>query len=357
MRKMDLNNKIYQNNIRTAAALPLPWEQLKNKSVMIAGATGLIGRCMIDLLMYKNQNEGLNCQIYAISRNEKSARERLQENYFNSEQFMFLRHDVCVPFNLAGISSVDYVIHLASKTHPVAYATEPIDTILTNIYGLKNLLDFAENCHTKRFVFLSSVEIYGENCDDVERFTEDYNGYLNSNTVRAGYPESKRCGESLCQAYIAEKGMDIVIPRLPRIYGPTMLKEDSKALAQFFKKAVYRQDIVLTSKGDQQYSFLHVIDAVSGVLTVMLKGRKGEAYNIADSENDATLKDMAEMLAEIAGTSVVYDLPDEIEQRGYSTATKAMLDGTKIRKLGWRPLFTAEEGIQNTLDSMMEGKV
>lgn len=354
MKKVNLyENAVYLDIIRKAAALPLPWEMLKGRSVVIVGATGLIGRCMIDLLMYKNQEEGLACRIYAISRNEKSARERLRENYFESELFQFIRHDIRQPFRPTDIFDVDYIMHLASKTHPRAYAEEPVETIITNISGTYNLLEFSAEHHARRIVFLSSVEIYGENRGDVERFSEDYMGYLDSNTMRAGYPESKRCGEALCQAYITEKGLDIVIPRLPRVYGPTMLEDDSKAAAQFIRRAVCKQDVILKSEGSQQYSFLHVIDAVSGILAVMLSGKKGEAYNIADSGNDITLKDMAEMIARNAGTSVRYDIPDEAEQRGYSTATKAMLDGEKISGLGWKPLFTVEEGIRNTLEILM----
>ncbi len=330
-------------------------ESLKNKSIVIAGATGLIGKCLVDLLMHKNETEGLNCHIFALSRSEGTARRRFGEKYFHSPFFTFQEYDVRDSLELSAIKHVDYVIHLASNTHPVAYAAEPIDTIVTNIYGTKNLLDFCEKYKARRFVFLSSVEIYGENRGDTEFFNEEYVGYLDSNTMRAGYPESKRCGEALCQAYLAEKGLDIVIVRLPRVYGPTMLEADSKAVAQFIRKAAGREDIVLKSKGDQHYSFLHVMDAVTGILTVMLNGKRGEAYNVADVENDGTLKQIAELAAGIAGTKVVYELPEETERKGYSTATKARLSGEKMRALGWRPKYTLRTGIQDTLDILRKG--
>lgn len=349
-------NDTYQKTIRAAAELPLPWELLEGKSLVIAGATGLIGRCLIDLLMYKNRTDGLGCCIYAISRHEESARKRLPGLYFDSEYFRFLEHDICCSFKEEGIPCVDYVLNLASNTHPKAYAEEPIGTVITNIYGTKNLLDFSVAHAAKRFVFLSSVEIYGENRGDVEQFAEDYTGILNPNTMRAGYPESKRCCEALCQAYAAEKDLNIVIPRLPRVYGPTMLEGDSKAAAQFITKAIRKENIVLKSEGKQYYSFLHVIDAVSGIMTVLLLGRRGEAYNVADEENDARLREIAELAAEMAGTAVVYELPDEKERRGYSIATKARLNGKKIRGLGWKPLFTAEKGIQNTYAVLSEVK-
>lgn len=343
-------NALYREDIKKAAELNFSWEKLQDKSVLIAGATGLIGRCMIDILMYKNINQDLNCHIYAMSRNTDSAKQRFEGSYFESSLFTFVEQDVQFPIELAEGSQVDYVLHMASNTHPRAYATEPIDTVLTNVYGTKNLLDFCVQYEVKRFVFPSSVEIYGENRGDVEKFDEHYVGYLDSNTMRAGYPESKRCCEALCQAYMAEKGLDVVIPRLPRIYGPTMQEGDSKAVAQFIKKASAGEDIVLKSEGNQFYSFLYVIDAVTGILSVMLNGKSGEAYNIASESNDATLKETVSILADLGNVKMVFELPDEVEKAGYSTATKARLDGSKVEKIGWKPEFTIFTGLKRTMD-------
>ena len=172
--------------------------------------------------------------------------------------------------NFPALPTMDYCIHLASSTHPVQYATDPIGTITANIIGTRNLLEFASSHGCKRFAFASSNEIYGENRGDTELFKEDYCGYIDCNTMRAGYPESKRCGEALCQAYIRQKNMDIVIPRLTRSYGPTLLSSDTKALTQFLHKGLAGEDIVLKSEGTQYYSYTYVADAVSGLLTVLL---------------------------------------------------------------------------------------
>lgn len=343
------DNETYQKCIQRAAESSVPWEQLSGKRILIAGATGLIGRCMIDILMHKNRQDNMNCSVTALSRNEKSAREYLDETYFDSLLFRYVSHDVRDSICTAELGYSDYVLHFASNTHPVAYAERPIDTIITNIYGTKNLLDYCVESNAGRFIFCSSVEIYGENRGDRELFDEKYLGYLDSNTLRAGYPESKRAGEVLCQGYIREKNVDVVIPRLPRVFGPTMREEDSKAVAQFIKMAVQGKDIVLKSEGKQFYSFLHVVDAVTGILTVMLKGKRGEAYNIADESCDATLREMAETTALYGQSKVTYAKPGGEEQRGYSTATKARMDGRKIRELGWKPLYTIQEGLRETI--------
>ena len=166
--------------------------------------------------------------------------------------------------------------------------------------------------------------------------------------MRAGYPESKRCGEALCQAFIKQKGLDIVIPRLTRSFGPTMLMSDTKAISQFIRKSIAGEDIVLKSEGKQYYSYTYVSDAVSGLLTVLLKGECGEAYNIADEKADITLKDLAQCIAEYSNRKVIFELPDELEKAGYSTATKARLDGSKLKSIGWEPKYDIENGIKRT---------
>jgi len=347
-----MNMKLYDNSnyiddLTYVMNLPLPWDQLKGRSILISGATGLVGSFLTDVLMLKNQ-EGLSCHIYALSRNAERAAGRFCR-WSGDEHLEFISYDINKPFVRDDLEQVDYILHLASNTHPMQYSTDPIGTITTNIIGLQNMLEFACAHQAVRFAFASSNEIYGENRGDTEMFREDYCGYINCNTMRAGYPESKRCGEALCQAYKAQKGLDVVIPRLTRSYGPTMLMSDTKAISQFIRKGVAGEDIVLKSAGTQYYSYTYVADAVSGLLTVLLKGESGEAYNIADEASDIMLKDLAAIIAATAGKKVVFELPDAVEAAGYSTATKARLDGEKLKKLGWKPRYDMESGLARTI--------
>ena len=160
---------------------------------------------------------------------------------------------------------------------------------------------------------------------------------------------SKRCGEALCQAYIKQRGLDIVIPRLTRSYGPTMLMNDTKAISQFICKAIAGEDIVLKSKGTQYYSYTYMADAVCGLFYILLVGERGEAYNVADEASDIMLKDLAKIIANIVGKNVVFDIPDAVECAGYSKATKARLDSAKLQKLGWRAMYDIQSGIQRTI--------
>ncbi len=335
------------NDIQRIVTLDLPWEKLKNKTLLISGASGLLGKFLIDVLMAKNKTDNLNCKVVAVCRNEEKARVRLADAFATGAISIFA-HDVTQPFDTFS-QKVDYILHLASNTHPIAYSTDPIGTITTNILGTKNLLDLAKTVQAERMLLASSVEIYGENRGDVELFDETYCGYINCNTMRAGYPESKRCSEALCQAYIKQAGLDVVIARLARIYGPTMLMEDSKALSQFIKKGIAGEDIVLKSAGSQFYSYVYVADATSALLTILLKGVCGEAYNVADAAGDVTLKELAETIAQVSGTQVKFEMPNAIEQAGYSTATKARLDGSKLKNLDWLMQYDVVSGIRKTI--------
>lgn len=344
---MFLNNELYSQDIDCISQMNLPWNKLHNRSILITGATGLLGTFLIDLLMYKNENDNLSLTIYAIGRSKDKAKDRLG-NYFDKKHFKFIEQDINEKIETD--DSMDFIIHAASNTHPVAYSTDPIGTITTNIIGTMNVLNFAVKKKSQRVAFLSTVEIYGENKGDIEKFNEDYLGYINCNTLRAGYPESKRAGEAMCQAYIAKYNLDIVIPRLCRVYGPTMQESDSKALAQFIRNAVNCENIILKSEGNQQYSYIYMADAISAILKIILDGKKSEAYNISDESSDVSLKHIAEILAKSSGREVVFELPNELEKRGYSTATKAMLNSDKLNELGWSAKYDIKQGLNQTVN-------
>lgn len=342
------DNKLYMQDIESVVGLPLPWYKLQNKSIALSGATGLIGSFLVDVILEKNIVDNLDCDVYLLGRNEEKAKNRFSK-HCNDNHYNFVLYDVKYPLVQKDITNIDYVLHLASNTHPMLYATDPIGTITTNIIGVQNLLEFSVEHKATRFVFASSNEIYGENRGDSEFFDENYCGYIDCNTLRAAYPESKRCGEALCQAYKSQKGLDVIIARFTRSYGPTMEMSNTRALSQFIKKAVEGEDIVLKSAGTQYFSYTYMADAVSGVLYAMLNGKSGEAYNIADETGDIMLKDLAALIAEIGGKRVVFEVPDAVEAAGYSKATKARLDGTKLKELGWKPGYDIKTGMERTI--------
>lgn len=347
------DNPLYGTDIQSAMEIPIEWNLLSGKTVLITGATGMIASVIIDIVMYWNQksNKKQGIHIIAMSRNEGKAKSRF-ERYWESEYFTYLSHDVTEP--LPEMGDVDYILHAASNTHPRMYATDPIGTITANVQGTYQLLEYAVVHNCKRFLLFSSVEIYGENRNDTDKFDEHYLGYIDCNTVRSGYPESKRLSESLCNAFAAQKRQDFVIGRFSRVYGPTMGQEDSKAIAQFIRNAVKRESIVLKSEGKQLYSYTYVVDAATAALYLLLYGKSGEAYNVADEGSEIMLKDLAAILATTAGTEVIFELPDAVEKAGYSMATKALLDTEKMRELGWMAETCIREGLAKTVSILRE---
>lgn len=347
------NSELYKQDIMAVMEL-IQLDKLTGSKLLITGATGMIASVIIDILMYYNNtiiDSSKGIQIIAVSRNEAKARERFAA-YWDSGFFTYLSRDISQP--LPELGDVDYILHAASNTHPRAYATDPIGTITANVTGTYELLSYAAEHHCRRFLCFSSVEIYGENRKDVDKFDESYLGYIDCNTVRAGYPESKRLSESLCNAFAAQKGQDFVIGRFSRVYGPTMGQEDSKAIAQFIRRAAAGEDIVLKSEGNQLYSYTYVVDAAVAALYLLLYGKSGEAYNVADEKSEITLKELAQILADAAESKVIFELPDAVERAGYSTATKALLDTGKITALGWRASTPIKEGLEKTVRILRE---
>lgn len=340
-----IHNSLYNKEVTDTVLRYRGWDRLVDKSILITGATGLIGSYLTDVLLKANSEGSTSVKIYAMGRNEGKLKERFGNG---DEMLVFMEQDVTQSFRLSEIEP-DYIIHAASMTHPVEYALKPIETITANITGMLSLLESVKDAGKGRLLTLSSVEIYGENCGGLGSFRESDCGYIDCNTLRAGYPESKRLSEALAQAYREEWNCDFVTARLCRIYGPTMNMDDSKALSQFISCAVKKEDIILKSEGNQYYSYLYVADAVTALLDILLYGETGQAYNVADSNSDITLREAAIYLAELAGKKVIYELPRDEEKKGYSRATQAILNADKLGRIGWKPKYSIYEGLERTI--------
>ena len=344
---MYIKHEIYAADIASVANENLPWENLAGKSLLLTGATGLIGTLMIDVLMKKNRDDNLNVKIFAAGRNEKVANERFAD-YFDDKNFSFIKLDVNEP--IADDFHADFIIHAASNSQNKLFASDPVNTIMANILGSHNLLEFAVKTKAERFVFVSSGDLYGKPLNEDDVFDENYCGYINCNTLRAGYPEAKRAGEALCQAYISKYNLDVVIARPCRIYGPTMRLDDSKAMSEFIMNGVRGEDIVLKSQGLPRFSYCYGADCVSGILYCLLKGACGEAYNVSDSSDILSLREIAEYVSSLAGKKVIFQLPSELQAKGFLKVLKVVLANDKLRALGWAPKDDTRSGVKKTVE-------
>ena len=311
----------------------------EGRSVLITGASGLIGSALVDLLMSLNRKFDAQIKIYAVSRNRDYAETRFQ-TYWGDSNFHYICHDVTEPFSLD--IPLDYIIHGASNASPQHYALDPVGTMKANLWGVSNLLDLAREKEA-RLLYISSGEVYGEG--DGRDFTENYSGYMDCLNPRSCYPSSKRASETLCISYKEQYKVDVVIARPCHIYGPDTSRDD-RAFAQFLRCAKQGEDIVLKSEGKQVRSYCHVDDCASALLYILLKGENGEAYNIANRESVLSIRELAGMIAQIAGVKVIRDIPSTQESKGYSKVQRAILDPSKLEKLGWTPTISLCDGLR-----------
>lgn len=319
-----------EEDISFVAHLEYNWEKLKNKTILISGGTGFIGQFLIEVIKVRNEKFGDDIKVISLSRHPQ----------MNARNVIYLKQDVTEDIKLN--HEIDFILHLASNTHPKQYAAYPVDTIVTNVLGCNNLLKLAVEKQVSRFLLASSVEIYGDG--NGEEMFENYCGYIDCNTARAGYNEAKRVSESLCQSFRQQYGVDCIIVRLARVFGADK-KQDSKAIAQFFEKAVNGEDIVLKSKGEQKFSYCYIADAVSGILKILLDGKEGEAYNLADDFENKTLGDYAKLIASFADKKVIFDIN---EVAGASKSNYAVINCDKLKSLGWQPYYTVSGALERT---------
>lgn len=343
-------NEIYWNSIGKVIDANPYLLNLRCKKILITGATGLIGSSVVDILFYLNDRHNAQNKLILAGRNHCRMIKRYEEIMCESMDYEFLYYDATLnpKFNL----EVDYIIHCAGNAHPEVYAKQPVETMLSNIGGLKCLLDLLISNPRGRLIFISSSEVYGNREKENGGYLEDEYGYINILNPRACYPNSKRAAETLCISYNQEYNTDTVIVRPGHIYGSAITEDDSRASAQFIRKALCKESIIMKSAGTQNRSYCHALDAASAILTILLYGKRGEAYNVSNPNEIITIRQMAEALAYVSGIDVCYEKPSEVEKQGYNLMSNSALNANKLVSLGWKACFDIREGSRITLECM-----
>lgn len=307
-------------------------QSLKNVSILITGATGLIGKTAAICLANLSNKYKLGIHLILLVR-DKNKIDNALENPYGWEKTV-VQCDI-VDFKDMDCN-VDYIIHCASYTSSKAFVDNPVEVIITNIIGTSGILDFARRRSVKSVVYLSSMEAYGFTSDEIE-LTEDRIQYLNPLAVRSSYPESKRMSENLCVSYFKEYNVPVKIVRLAQTFGKGVMPEDKRVFAEFANCAIQNKDIVLLTDGKSKRMYLDVQDAVTAILVVMFKGENGTAYNVANASTYCSISQMAELVAKTIGKgniSVKYQL-DSNKAGFFSPPHKYYLDVTRIENLGW----------------------
>lgn len=319
---------------------------LAGRSVMITGAAGLVCSAVVDLIFRYNDTHEKRIRILAAGRWPEEMSARFGKMAVR-EDFTFVEYDASKENKLD--IHADYIIHGAGNASPGMIMKEPVETMLSNFLGMKYLLDYAKENGTKRILYISSSEVYGEKKDS-EPYREGQYGYIDLLKARNSYSVGKRAAETLCASYGDEYGVESVIVRPGHIYGPTASPQDNRVASAWAYTAARGEEIIMKSDGAQIRSYCYCLDCASAILKVLLTGENGHAYNISNPDSVISIRQMAELLAENAGVPLRMETPTEQEKKGFNPMSNSSLDSESLLNLGWKGCFDAETGFRHTVE-------
>lgn len=349
--RLTQDDTLQQDLERIAASEMIDWEELKGKSVLVTGATGLIGSQMVQALTLAGMQRGLNLTVIAAVRNGKKAERMLASCMPYGLKIAVV--DLMKPITLD--VPVDYILHGASVTTSKDFVDRPVETILTALKGTEHILELAREKQVKGMVYLSSMEAYG--VVDPEHYIvreKDY-GYIDPLQVRSSYSESKRMAEGLCGAYTHEYQIPVKTVRLAQTFGAGAPENENRVFVQFARSVMTGTDIVLHTDGSKAHCYCYTSDAVLGLLTVLLRGTPGEAYNVSNEATFSTIREMAEMLIRKypeSGSKLVFDIPEDANKFGYAPTSRMLVNAEKVTALGWKPEISLEGMFERLIASM-----
>ena len=342
---------IVQEDLRLMAEEHLDWHQFDGKTILVTGATGMLATYISYFLLYLKEEKGIDLKLIALCRT-KSKAEKAFKNFLDKPYFKLLLQDVCSPIQYDG--SIDYIFHLAGNASPHFINTDPVGIVKSNMIGTFNVLELAKEKQTEKVIFASTREVYGKN-EKEDSLTESSFGTIDPMENRSCYPESKRAAETIFRSYFLQYGVNFNALRIAHSYGPGMnLHSDGRVMADLMGNVVDGKDIELKSTGEALRAFCYITDAVTGIFYAALKGKPGEAYNLANETEEISIRDLAQMLISLRkdkDLKVVFNIPES--NSGYCNYKRVGLNTNKLEKLGWQPKVCLKEGCQRTIDSFI----
>ena len=342
-----MNKQVLNDDVRQFAEHFELSDELKGKSILITGATGLIGSVMIKCLLELNAQKNLGIKVLAAVRSLEKAKKVFGDDYPKIEFKVIDLADICeAEFSV----KPDYLVHLACPTASKYFVEHPVETLRTIFEGTTSVLEYAKTTGVEAMVFASSLEVYGSNLSD-ELLNEDFQGYLSPTEVRSSYNMGKRAAECLCHSYAMEFGIPVMIARMTQTFGAGVEYNDNRVFAQFARKAIEGEDIELHTTGETSRMYCYTMDAVSAMLYLLVYGKAGEAYNIANKDSYISIRDMAQMVRDKFNPNISVKLALK-ENQGYAPVTKLKLDTKKIEELGWSPKVSLIDMFDRLIRSM-----
>lgn len=312
-----------------------------NYSVLLTGATGLIGSAVAERLVSDSR-----CRVIAACRNIS----RVRDKFGYSGECIYYDALTSVNFNI----NVDVIIHAAGLASPELFVSRPVETMMANVFGVKELLEYARRVKANKVIYVSSSEVYGKAAPRKDGFREEDYGFVDVLDVRSSYPMGKRAAETLCVSYAKEYGVNVSIVRPGHIYGPTASPKDRRVSSAFAWQAARGEPIVMKSAGTSLRSYTHCDDCASAIMTVVEKGLPGEAYNIANRGGVCSIRQMAEIMADEGGVELRFENASEADAVAFNPMNNSCLDPTKLESLGWRGKIGYEEGFRQTVRCLRE---
>ncbi|MGH7995181.1 MAG: NAD-dependent epimerase/dehydratase family protein [Opitutaceae bacterium] len=349
---MELNRAIVAEDMRQIADAPLPWSEFAGARILVTGATGFLAAYLVETFLYLNDHRlSRPAHVLALARNRGKI-ERRFKGMAGRPDLQFLIQDVCHPLDTPG--PIDFMVHAASPASPRSYMADPAGTLLANIIGTHHLLELAGRSRTRRFLFVSSGEAYGRFTPvPAEPVKESDYGSIDPLDRRACYAEGKRAGEALCAAWWHQHRLPAVIARLGHTYGPGMDLADGRVFSDFVANVVRGEPIEMRSSGDAVRPFCYVTDAVLGLLTLLLSGESGQAYNLVNDEASISVRELASTLAALFPERNIRVVRGAVPPSAGIAAPnqRISIDTGKIRALGWAPRISVREGFGRAIRS------
>lgn len=324
---------------------------LQGRIFFITGATGLIGSNLIKYLIDANESLINPIKILALVRNIEKAKKILGEN----ENIIYIEGNVLDKISVD--QTVDYIVHAASQTSSKLFVTEPVETITTAFIGTQNILELARQKQVESIVYLSTMEVYGAPATD-ERITELHGTNIDTMMVRSSYPESKRVCEVLCTSYHGEYRVPVKVLRLTQTFGRGVSYSDERVFAEFARCVIENRNIVLHTKGETKRNYLYTGDAITAILTTLVKGENGQAYNAANEATYCTIYEMAQLVAQKCANNQIDVVIEEKDESvfGFAPTLRMNLDSSKLRRLGWKPKVGLEDMLRQLILDMQMNK-
>ncbi|MCD7133695.1 NAD-dependent epimerase/dehydratase family protein [Limosilactobacillus rudii] len=324
----------------------------RRKTILITGATGLVGSMLTRFFLYCNKKVNLNVRVIALVRNKRKA-DKIFANY-SQRNLDYVIADLGK--DLIKIDSdIDYIIHAAAVTNSKLLIESPVESLETAVNGTEKILKLATEKNVYSVVYLSSMEVYGQP-DDSEKTTEDKLGYIDLTNPRSGYPESKRLCESLCTAYATQYNLNVKVARLAQTFGAGVLPGENRVFAQFARSIINEENIVLHTEGHSEGNYVYISDAIYAILFLLLNGDKGQAYNIVNEQNHMSIRQMANLVVNNFGSDkqkVIIDIPKE--NMGYAPEVHMSLSGQKLMNIGWKPSYDLVDSYNRLIQWLKSG--